>query len=72
MANFRKVPTMTPNLVTENTKKLLELFPGCATESVSENGEPCTAIDFDRLRQELSSEINCVGGGHRALQLLLA
>jgi len=40
-----------------NIEKIGHLFPNCLTERLNENGKPEMAIDFDRLRQELSKEI---------------
>ena len=33
------------------------MFPGCVTETQAEDGKPKRAIDFDQLRQELSTAI---------------
>lgn len=41
----------------ENIEKIGKLFPNCITERKNENGEVEHAIDFDMLRQELSSVI---------------
>ncbi len=43
------------NKVDENIEKIGKLFPNCLTERKGENGEVEYAIDFDMLRQELSS-----------------
>ena len=40
-----------------NIESLKKLFPNCITEIVNEHGEIRNVIDFDLLRQELSSEI---------------
>ncbi|XKM13844.1 site-specific DNA-methyltransferase [Orbaceae bacterium ac157xtp] len=45
------------NKVNENIKKIGEQFPNCITERKNENGEVEYAIDFDMLKQELSSVI---------------
>lgn len=45
------------NKVDENIVKIGKLFPNCVTERKNENGETELAIDFDMLRQELSSVI---------------
>ena len=47
----------TPNKVDENIEKIGALFPNCLTEVKNEDGEVVRAIDFDMLRQELSSVI---------------
>ena len=44
----------TKNITDENIKKILELFPNVATEALNENGNLKTAIDFEKLKQELS------------------
>ena len=45
------------NKVDENIAKIGALFPNCLTERKNENGEVGYAIDFDMLKQELSSVI---------------
>jgi len=45
------------NKVDENITKIGALFPNCLTERMNENGEVERAIDFDMLKQELSSVI---------------
>ena len=45
------------NKVEENIAKIGALFPNCLTERKNENGEVEYAIDFDMLKQELSSVI---------------
>lgn len=45
------------NKVDENIKKIGALFPNCLTERKNEKGETELAIDFDMLRQELSSVV---------------
>jgi len=52
-----KLQMHTPNKVEENIEKIAALFPNCLTETKNENGEVVRAIDFDMLRQELSSVI---------------
>ena len=47
----------TPNKVDENIEKIGALFPNCLTETKNADGEVVRAIDFDILRQELSSVI---------------
>ena len=45
------------NKVDENVKRIGALFPNCVTERIGANGEIEYAIDFDMLRQELSSVV---------------
>ena len=47
----------TPDLVDENIEKIGKLFPNCITERLGANGRTEHAIDFDKLRQELSKDI---------------
>ncbi len=46
-----------PNFTDENIAKLAAIFPGCVTESVDEDGNLQKSIDFDQLKQELSTHI---------------
>ncbi len=54
---MEKLKMHSPNFVDENIEKLAALFPGCVTESTDENGNLKRSIDFDLLRQELSTSI---------------
>lgn len=45
------------DITDENIKKILELFPNVATKAKDENGELRTAIDFEKLKQELSKDV---------------
>ena len=45
----------TANLVAKNIEKLTALFPNCITEGRNEQGEIVKGVDFELLRQELSS-----------------
>ncbi|MCM1004147.1 MAG: site-specific DNA-methyltransferase [Candidatus Gastranaerophilales bacterium] len=47
----------TKNITDENIKKILELFPNVATEAKDENGKLKIAIDFEKLKQELSEVV---------------
>lgn len=46
-----------PNLTKDNIARIRDLFPGCVTEARGEDGSVKLAVDFDQLRQELSSSI---------------
>ena len=50
--SFEKLDLQTPNYRKENIQKLAELFPQCETETATGK-----AIEFDKLKQELSSEV---------------
>ena len=45
------------NKIDENVSKIAALFPNCVTEAKDENGEITHKIDFDMLKQELSSTL---------------
>ena len=47
----------TQDLANANIEKIGQLFPNCLTERINENGKPEIAIDFDKLKQELSKEV---------------
>ena len=47
----------TQDMAEANIEKIRQLFPNCLTERINENGRPEMAIDFDKLKQELSKEI---------------
>ncbi len=52
-----KLKMHSPNLTQDNISRIRDLFPGCVTETKSEDGSVKLAVDFDRLRQELSEFI---------------
>ena len=52
-----KLKMHSPNFVEENIAQLAVLFPNCVTESKSEDGNLKKSIDFDLLKQELSTHI---------------
>ena len=54
---MEKIKMQTPNLVDENIEKIGRLFPDCLTERTGADGKTEQAIDFDKLRQELSKII---------------
>lgn len=54
---MEKLKMHSPNFADENIKKLSALFPGCVTEATDDKGNIKKAIDFDLLRQELSTSI---------------
>jgi adenine-specific DNA-methyltransferase len=64
---MEKLKLHSPDFTQENIARLAELFPSCVTESKSEEGVLKRAIDFDQLRQELSSYI--VEGAQERYQL---
>lgn len=52
-----KLKMHSTNKVDENIEKIGKLFPNCITERKNESGETEYAVDFDMLRQELSSVV---------------
>ena len=54
---MNKLKMHSMNKVDENIEKIGKLFPNCVTERKNTEGEVEYAIDFDMLRQELSSVI---------------
>ena len=54
---MEKMRFETKNITDENIQKILELFPNVATEAIGDNGELKTAIDFEKLKQELSEVV---------------
>lgn len=47
----------TQDVAEANIEKIGQLFPNCLTERINENGKLEMAIDFDKLKQELSKEV---------------
>ena len=45
------------DVVVGNVQKIAALFPHCVTERIGKDGKPEIAIDFDKLRAELSNEV---------------
>ncbi|MCU8036897.1 site-specific DNA-methyltransferase [Shewanella oncorhynchi] len=54
---MEKLKMHSPNLVAQNIEQLAALFPSCVTESRGKDGKLKQAIDFDLLKQELSTHI---------------
>ena len=52
-----KLQLIVNNGVSDNIKKIAALFPNCVTETMDAEGQSKFAVDFDKLRQELSSEV---------------
>lgn len=52
-----KLKMHSPNLTQDNIARLRELFPGCVTEAMGQDGRLKLAVDFDQLQQELSDSI---------------
>ncbi len=54
---MEKLKMHTPDMTQDNIARIRELFPSCVTESKDAQGNIRLAVDFDQLRQELSSQI---------------
>ena len=54
---MEKLSAHSPSLARRNTDMIAELFPGVITEARDADGAPVRAVDFDRLRQELSGHV---------------
>lgn len=52
-----KLKMHSPNITQDNIARIRDLFPGCVTEARGEDGNVELAVDFDQLRQELSSSV---------------
>ncbi len=67
MDKLDKLNMKSPDFTEQNIAKLAELFPNCVTEAKNDKGELQQSIDFDLLKQELSS--NIVDGPRERYQL---
>jgi adenine-specific DNA-methyltransferase len=54
---MNKLKMHSPDLTQSNIDKLAEIFPNCIAEARGTNGVVKRGIDFDQLRQELSTSI---------------
>ena len=52
-----KIPPTTPDLTQQNIEKIAALFPDAVTEAVGADGNTVRAIDFDALKDDLSSAV---------------
>ena len=52
-----KLKMQSRDVVVGNVQKIAALFPHCVTERIGKDGKPEIAIDFDKLRAELSNEV---------------
>ncbi len=52
---IEKLKMQTPNITEQNIEQIAKLFPNVMTESQDKNGNTKKAIDFDLLKQSLSS-----------------
>ena len=61
-----KLKMQSLDVIGSNIKKIQQLFPNCVTERLGKDGKPELAIDFDKLKAELSNEI--IGEGEERYQ----
>lgn len=54
---MEKLNMLINNGVQDNIQKLASLFPNCVTETIDANGGSKFAVDFEKLQQELSSDL---------------
>ena len=54
------------DVIGRNVEKIAALFPQCVTERLNKDGKPELAIDFEKLRAELSNEV--LGEGEERYQ----
>jgi len=54
---MKKLKMKSLDVVEGNVAKIAALFPQCVTERLNKDGKPELAIDFDKLRSELSDSI---------------
>ena len=52
-----KLKMQSRDVVGGNVEKIAALFPQCVTERLNKDGKPEFAIDFDKLRDELSKDL---------------
>lgn len=64
---MQKLKMHSPDMTQDNIAKIRELFPNCVTEAHGEGGKVALRVDFDLLRQELSSVL--VEGGQERYRL---
>lgn len=54
---MERLKLQTTDIAERNIELLGQMFPNCLTEAKNDKGEVVRAIDFDKLRQELSCEV---------------
>lgn len=52
-----KLKMQSPDATLGNVAKIAALFPQCVTERIGKDGHPELAVDFDKLREELSADV---------------
>ena len=54
---MKKLQMQSRDVIGGNVEKIAALFPQCVTERLNKEGKPELAIDFEKLRAELSNEV---------------
>jgi adenine-specific DNA-methyltransferase len=54
---MEKMKCHTPDITAENIQKLAAIFPNCVVEAKDVTGKLIRGVDFDQLRQELSTSV---------------
>jgi adenine-specific DNA-methyltransferase len=54
---MEKMKCHTPDITAENIQKLAAIFPNCVVEAKDVTGKLIRSVDFDQLRQELSTSV---------------
>ena len=54
---MKKLQMQSRDVIGGNVEKIAALFPQCVTERLNKGGQPELAIDFEKLRAELSNEV---------------
>ena len=54
---MKKLRMQSRDVVGGNVERIAALFPHCVTERINKDGKPELAIDFDKLRAELSNDV---------------
>ena len=54
---MKKLQMQSRDVIGGNVEKIAALFPQCVTERLNKEGQPELAIDFEKLRAELSNEV---------------
>ena len=54
---MEKLKMQSLDVVGNNIDKIAQLFPNCVTERIGKDGKPELAIDFDKLKAELTNDV---------------
>lgn len=54
---MEKLKMQSLDVIGNNIDKIAQLFPNCVTERIGKDGKPELAIDFDKLKAELTNDV---------------